>query len=75
MTEEGRVIGFLISRIADCRHAAPEDFDPCHSILSKLHKLGIKHGDLDKNNFLVHDDKATLIDFDFASRLASDDEL
>lgn len=75
VTEEGRVIGFLIARIADCRHATPEDFTLCHSVLSKLHKLGIKHGDINKHNFLIHDGKATLIDFDNASRPASDDEL
>ncbi|ORY67833.1 alpha-galactosidase A precursor [Pseudomassariella vexata] len=75
LTEEGRVIGFLIARIADCRHATPEDFPLCHSVLSKLHKLGIKHGDINKHNFLIHDGKATLIDFDKALRPASNDEL
>lgn len=39
LTEEGRVIGFLMTRIADYRHATPEDFPLCHSVLSKLHKL------------------------------------
>jgi tRNA A-37 threonylcarbamoyl transferase component Bud32 len=64
-----------MGRIADCRHATPEDFPLCLSVLSKLHKLGIKHGDINKHNFLIHDGKATLMDFDNASRLASDDEL
>lgn len=75
LTEEGRVIGFLIARVADCRHATPEDFPLCHLALSKLHKLGIKHGDINKHNFLIHDGKATLVDFDNASRPASQDEL
>lgn len=75
LTEEGRVIGFLMAQIANCRHATPEDFPLCHSVLSKLHKLGIKHGDINKHNFLIHDGKATLIDFDNASRPASNDEL
>ncbi|KAI0892967.1 alpha-galactosidase A precursor [Annulohypoxylon nitens] len=74
ITEEGRVIGFLTARIADYRHATPEDFTLCHSVLSRLHKLGIKHGDINKHNFLIHDGKATLIDFDNAWP-ASDDEL
>jgi predicted Ser/Thr protein kinase len=30
--------------------------------------LGIKHGDINKHNFLIHDEKATLIDFDVATR-------
>ena len=75
LTEEGRDIGFVISRISDCRHATPEDFAVCHSALSRLHNLGIKHGDTNKHNFLIYDEKATLIDFDSASRGASDDEL
>jgi len=75
LTEDGRIIGFLMARIADCRHATPEDFPLCHSALSKLHELGIKHGDINKHNFLINDGKATLIDFDRASRAASHDEL
>lgn len=46
LTEEGRVIGFLMARIADCRHATPDDLPLCHSVLSRLHDLGIKHGDI-----------------------------
>ncbi|KAI1770009.1 hypothetical protein F4818DRAFT_450600 [Hypoxylon cercidicola] len=37
LTEDGRVIGFLMSRITDCRHATPEDFPLCHSVLTRLH--------------------------------------
>lgn len=75
LTEEGRVIGFLLGRVTDYRYATPEDFPLCHSALSKLHNFGIKHGDVNKHNFLIHDGRATLIDFDNASRLASVDEL
>ena len=38
----------------------------CQQALLKLHRLSIKHGDLNKHNFLIHDDRATLIDFDGA---------
>ena len=75
MTEEGRAIGFLIALVADCHHATPDDSPLCYSALSKLHKLGIRHGDVNKHSFLIYDGKATLIDFDNASRPASDDEL
>ncbi|KAH8602288.1 hypothetical protein B0O99DRAFT_606179 [Bisporella sp. PMI_857] len=75
LTEEGRVIGFLMACISDCRHATTEDFHLCHLTLSKLHQLGIKHGDINKHNFLIHGGKATLIDFDSASRTAGVDEL
>ena len=75
LTEEGRVIGFLISHVTDGRHASPEDYPLCHFALSRLHNLGIKHGDINKHNFLIHDGKATLIDFDNSSRPAGSDEL
>lgn len=68
LSEEGRVIGFIVERIMDCRHATPEDLSLCQLTLSKLHKLGIKHGDINKHNFLIHDGKATLIDFDNSTR-------
>ena len=75
LTEESRVIGFIISRITDFRHATPDDFALCCKALSKLHDLGIKHGDTNKHNFLAHDTQATLIDFDSSSRVASSEEL
>lgn len=64
-----------MARITDCRRATPENFLLCHLALSNLHQLGIKHGDINKHNSLIHDRKATLIDFDKASRTASAAEL
>lgn len=75
VTEEGRVMGYIMSRVEDGHHATPDDHDVCHSVLSELHSLGIKHGDINKHNFLVHGGKATLIGFEFASPSASRDEL
>ena len=66
LTEEGRVIGFAMERITSCRHATPEDLALCQQALSKLHRLSIKHGDINKHNFLIHNDRATLIDFEAA---------
>ncbi|GAB1211934.1 hypothetical protein ATERTT37_001058 [Aspergillus terreus] len=37
-------------------------------VLSRLHALGIRHGDINRFNFLVQDSKATLIDFDTARK-------
>lgn len=68
LTEEGRVIGFLIERVLDCRHATPEDLSLCQHTLANLHELGIKHGDTNRHNFLMRNRKATLIDFDSAER-------
>ncbi|KNZ71263.1 hypothetical protein J132_00100 [Termitomyces sp. J132] len=63
LTEEGRVIGFAMERITSARHAEPEDLALCEQALLTLHRLNIKHGDINKHNFLIHDDRATLIDF------------
>lgn len=75
LTEEGRVIGIVMERIADCRHATSDDLALCRQALSKLHDLGIKHGDVNKHNFLVHAGRATLIDFENSSRTTSFKEL
>ena len=66
VTEEGRVIGFTMERIINCRHATPEDLALYQQRVSKSHLLSIKHGDINKHSFLIHDDRATLIDFDCA---------
>jgi serine/threonine protein kinase len=75
ITEEGRVIGFLIERVTDetgdARHATPADLEACSQTLAKLHDLGILHGDLVKYNILVTSRGATLIDFSTARK--SDD--
>lgn len=75
ITEEGRVIGFLLERVADetgdARHATPEDLKVCQQALAKLHNLGILHGDLVKYNILITSKGATLIDFSTARK--SDD--
>jgi len=57
-----------MERVLDCRHAMPEDLPLCQHALTKLHKLGIKHGDISKHNFLIRNREAILIDFDFAER-------
>ncbi|KAH3910768.1 hypothetical protein HBH56_146080 [Parastagonospora nodorum] len=75
LTEEGRVIGFLMERITGFRHATPEDLTLCQQALSRLHGLGIKHGDINKHNILIRDGQATLIDFDSSKRCSDVKEL
>ncbi|KAJ5211655.1 uncharacterized protein N7498_003301 [Penicillium cinerascens] len=75
LTEEGRVIGFIMARITHSRHPTPGDIDVCRLALLKLHKLGIKHGDINKHNFLLHNGNVTLVDFDSATRVTSQEEL
>lgn len=64
LTEVGRIIGFVMEHIANARHAEPEDLPLCQETLRRLHRLGIKHGDVNKHNILVRDSTAILIDFD-----------
>lgn len=69
LTEHGRVIGFLMERIYNAQHASPADLGPCREVLSKLHSLGIRHGDINRFNFLVvAGSRAVLIDFDSARK-------
>lgn len=68
LTEDGRVIGFLMEMIANARHATEDDLGLCQKTLAKLHQLGIVHGDVNKHNFLIGDGHATLIDFECARK-------
>lgn len=75
LTEHGRVIGFLIEKIPNARHAGPEDLELCQKALAKLHSLSIKHGDTNKHNFLISEGRAIIIDFDCAEKCSDRDEL
>lgn len=67
LKEEGRAIGFLIEHVQG-RHATIQDIPACEAVLTRLHHLGILHGDLNKHNFLISERGATLIDFETAKR-------
>lgn len=65
--KDGRVVGFVVEWIQDARIAGPGDLESCRKVLGRLHELGIKHGDINKHNFLVwegHD--VVLVDFEAA---------
>jgi predicted Ser/Thr protein kinase len=66
--EAGRVIGFLLEKIPDGRHAAPADLEICKAALRRFHGLGFVHGDCDKHNFIIRpNSQVVLIDFDKAN--------
>jgi serine/threonine protein kinase len=75
LTEHGRVIRFAISKIEEARHATPDDLDVCRQALRRLHTLGIKHGDTNKHNFLIHPHGVAMIDLEFAEQNATEAEL
>lgn len=60
---------------AGVRHATDKDLPLCQAVLQKLHSISIKHGNTNKHNFLIHNSRATMIDFDCASRRASPQDL
>ncbi len=76
VTEEGRVIGFLMEYIEDAQTATPADLGACQRALSRLYALGIKHGDINKYNFVVRGGgEVVLIDFEAAERNKTREEL
>lgn len=50
--------------IDGARFADIGDLAACQEILSRLHSLGIKHGDVNKYNYLIRGGKAMLVDFE-----------
>ena len=44
--------------------ATIDDHSACKEALGKLHALGLKHGNIWCNNFIVKNGKATMIDFE-----------
>ncbi|KAB5551336.1 hypothetical protein GE09DRAFT_1174297 [Coniochaeta sp. 2T2.1] len=77
LAEEGRVFGFILEYVGDVvRTTGPEDLDACRAVLRRLHSLGIKHGDINRHNFLVRDEgRVVLLDFETAEKGASPGEL
>lgn len=75
VTEAGRVIGFVMEFVDGARTAEPGDLAACQSILARLHALGIKHGDINKHNFLVKNGTVVLVDFETAQKCSVKEEL
>ena len=73
---DGRVVGFVTEWVEGARAAGPGDIDGCKKALGRLHKLGIKLGDINRHNFLVRDrHDVVLVDFETAKRDCSATEL
>ncbi|KAI2787994.1 hypothetical protein POX_f08377 [Penicillium oxalicum] len=68
LTENSRVIGFLMEYISNARHADAQDVGICREVLSQLHGIGILHGDTNRFNFLIHD--YLVVTFDRTASLA-----
>ncbi|KAH6888138.1 hypothetical protein B0T10DRAFT_489610 [Thelonectria olida] len=75
ITEAGRVIGFMMEMIEGSRTAEAWDLAVCRGALARLHSLRIKHGDINKHNFLVVGGHAVIIDFETTRRCSNKEEL
>ncbi|KAL9099212.1 MAG: hypothetical protein Q9163_005255 [Psora crenata] len=75
LTEEGRVIGFLVEEVPNARRSNPDDLSLCQEALARLHSLGIRHGDVNRHNILICDGRATLIDFEGVQKCGDKDVL
>ena len=68
LTEDGRVVGFVIEYIDGTEPANEDDIDAFWVALAKLHGLGICHGDMHEGNVVIRDGEAVIIDFQYAHR-------
>lgn len=77
VSEGGRIIGFLVENIAGASAATLDDLEACRMALARLHLLGIQHGDVNKNNFLVQkpEGKVRIIDFEAARKCDEQERL
>ncbi|KAF3068177.1 hypothetical protein CFAM422_008014 [Trichoderma lentiforme] len=75
LIEAERVFGFVTEYVDGARFADIGDLAACQEILSRLHSLGIKHGDINKYNFLIREGKAMLVDFEASQRCNEKQEL
>lgn len=72
--ENGRVMGLLLEKV-EGRFASIDDIGKCKAALQQLHKLGLRHGDVNRYNFLVDADRVKLIDFEHTHENAVRDSL
>ncbi|KAK7747800.1 hypothetical protein SLS62_008836 [Diatrype stigma] len=69
VTENGRIIGFLMEYLKDAVEAQTSDYKRCEEVLKRFHAQGWLHRDYNHTNFLVQPDGAAkLIDFEYARR-------
>jgi len=74
--KDGRVVGFVVEWVQGARAAGSGDIEGCKKALGRLHRLGIKSGDINKHNFLVRDGhEVVLVDFETAKHNCSPQEL
>lgn len=65
--EHGRIIGFLLMKVEGWWPRGVEDLGACRKVLERLHKRGLKHGALRREDFVINvDGDAVLLDFEMS---------
>ncbi|KAI9703536.1 MAG: hypothetical protein M1820_005840 [Bogoriella megaspora] len=67
-------MGILLQK-EEGRSASTKDLHKCEAILQELHKLGIRHGDVNRYNFLTKEDGAMLLDFENSQENADEESM
>jgi hypothetical protein len=75
LTEDNRVIRFLMERITNAQHAGPNDLTAYQQTLCRLHRLGVRHSNINRFNFLIRGSTAVLIEFNSAQKCDNQDSL
>ncbi|KJZ70871.1 hypothetical protein HIM_09736 [Hirsutella minnesotensis 3608] len=75
LTEQGRPVGFLLEKI-EGRAASLSELPMCKLALSRLHDMGILHGDVHRHNFIIErtTGRVRVIDFEHAEPLQDDEK-
>ena len=66
-----RVIGYVVESVRGC-YATHADLEPCRAVLSRLHALGLVHGMLHSQSFIIAEDGRAML-HDFGTCFKSDD--
>ncbi|KAK2731601.1 hypothetical protein FQN57_003276 [Myotisia sp. PD_48] len=64
VTENGRVMGILLEKI-EGDFAYLKDLEACTRVLSKIHAMGVIHGDPNRYNFIINRSTASIRMIDF----------
>ncbi|RAK97562.1 uncharacterized protein BO80DRAFT_481876 [Aspergillus ibericus CBS 121593] len=55
LNENGRVMGFVLQKVGEGRPSGV-DFEACRGVLQRYHELGLLHGNITKEHFLIQAD-------------------
>lgn len=63
LKRNGRIIGIIVAEV-EGHFPTVSDIPACLEILDRLHRLGVRHGDVHPENFIITQDGPVMIDFE-----------